>query len=1070
MVDAGSNKRKKFHDKDKYYRLAKEQGFRSRAAFKLSQINRKFRLLENAKIVIDLCAAPGGWTQVAARAMPRSGTTSSMIIAVDILPIRTIRGSGHVTTLIGDITTDTCKAKIRQEMQGAAADVVLCDGAPNVGASYDRDAYAQNEIALHCLKCATEHLKKEGSFVTKLYRSQDYSAYLWVAKSFFRTVQAVKPAASRSQSAEIFLICQGYLAPASIDPRMLDPRCVFEQVDGQATGGGDPNDTSTVINGKKFNVFHKNWNDKRRSRQGYDMDKVDFAMRNMGTTTEFIESTDKDPIHMLGNRTGLTFTCHLCTTNANVSQPDAPTCRCKFYLEHRLTTPEIKLCLSDLKVLNRSDFKGLLIWRTKMQEAGKERDTAESGLMDDADDDAMSVASDKGRGGREEDSEAEEDRIQAEIAELRNKKLREKKRIKKKEREVMAKRRRRAALGMDLNAIDVPDNEKIFSLASITSKGDLERAHEVDLSKITDDQLFAPGGNDDDEYSDEEGIGGDDSDDASQGEGDEVDEGTGYDYRLDRELDQAYDRFLTTTNNGMAKAGTKMAKRSKKMQRQKALQEEQEDHEMILSESKGIDADTKTYAKMLQGPRDSDDSSDEDDADKDSSDEDDADDGFHDEPVTPEEHASRVNTLPFLKKKAKNPLIHELPDDPSSVKTARWFSNPLFESIGTAALSATVSGAPQKTGKKMDAADDYDSESDAAMEDDVESLASEEEEPASKRRKKKNDTKKNGESGNGTTGLNADDVIASMPKTDKQVRHEKRLKVMERQERKAEKRSRLSKEESGDFEIAPNVDDFDDDDEDNITKKSDEILGNLSGEEKKRMLEARKLIKAGVGKVKDDKSGFEIVAAGPLPIMDRRKYDSENEDYDSDDYARTLALGTMMLRKSKAKALVDASYNRFAWNDPSDLPDWFVDDENKHHKPQLPIPAELVAKMKERVLQLSLKPIAKVAEARARKNKRAQTKLVAAKKKAESVANSSEMSEAMKLKAISKAMRGQDSKGSGKSYVVSKKNGSSQGSKGVQLVDKRMKSDKRSMARAEKKKKHGKKGGLTGSKKRRNHS
>jgi AdoMet-dependent rRNA methyltransferase SPB1 len=370
----------------------------------------------------------------------------------------------------------------------------------------------------------------------------------------------------------------------------------------------------------------------------------------------------------------------------------------------------------------------------------------------------------------------------------------------------------------------------------------------------------------------------------------------------------------------------------------------------------------------------------------------------------------------------------------------------------------------------MDAADDYDSESDAVMEDDVESLASEEDEPASKRRKKKNDTKKNGESSNGTTGLNADDVIASMPKTDKQVRHEKRLKVMERQERKAEKRSRLSKEESGDFEIAPNVDDFDDDDEDNITKKSDEILGNLSGEEKKRMLEARKLIKAGVGKVKDDKGGFEIVAAGPLPIMDRRKYDSENEDYDSDDYARTLALGTMMLRKSKAKALVDASYNRFAWNDPSDLPDWFVDDENKHHKPQLPIPAELVAKMKERVLQLSLKPIAKVAEARARKNKRARTKLVAAKKKAESVANSSEMSEAMKLKAISKAMRGQDSKSPGKSYVISKKNGSSKGAKGVKLVDKRMKSDKRSMDRAEKKKKHGKKGGLTGSKKRRNHS
>eukprot|EP00957_Ditylum_brightwellii_P130042 9918446-Ditylum_brightwellii.AAC.1 len=144
--------------------------------------------------------------------------------------------------------------------------------------------------------------------------------------------------------------------------------------------------------------------------------------------------------------------------------------------------------------------------------------------------------------------------------------------------------------------------------------------------------------------------------------------------------------------------------------------------------------------------------------------------------------------------------------------------------------------------------------------------------------------------------------------------------------------------------------------------------------------------------------------------MDSRKYDSENEDYDSDDYAETLALGTMMLRQSKAKALVDASYNRFAWNDPQDLPDWFVDDENKHYRPQLPIPPELLAKMKAKFLSLSTKPIAKVAEARARKNKRARTKLAAAKKKAEAVANSSEMSEAMKLKAISKAMRGQDAK------------------------------------------------------------
>lgn len=72
-----------------------------------------------------------------------------------------------------------------------------------------------------------------------------------------------------------------------------------------------------------------------------------------------------------------------------------------------------------------------------------------------------------------------------------------------------------------------------------------------------------------------------------------------------------------------------------------------------------------------------------------------------------------------------------------------------------------------------------------------------------------------------------------------------------------------------------------------------------------------------------------------LPIMDDRKYDSENEQWDDEERAKTLAIATMMLRRSKAKELVDASYNRFAWNDAGDLPEWFVDDEEKHFRPQV---------------------------------------------------------------------------------------------------------------------------------------
>mmetsp|Transcript_6683 Transcript_6683/g.10576 ORF Transcript_6683/g.10576 Transcript_6683/m.10576 type:complete len:616 (+) Transcript_6683:59-1906(+) len=614
-------------------------------------------------------------------------------------------------------------------------------------------------------------------------------------------------------------------------------------------------------------------------------------------------------------------------------------------------------------------------------------------------------------------------------------------------------------MGMDLNAIDVPEHDQVFSLATITSKGDLEAACEVDLDKVTHEEIFGP--------TEEEKIemaAAEEDDVDSQGEKDEIDDATGYSYRLDRDLDEAYDRYLKKTKDGLAKSGTKMAKRSKKQQRLKAAEEAAEDEEMFLSNAKGVNHDTKTYAKMLQGPKDSDDS-DDDEVEDNASDSD----GFHDEPLLPEEYALKKknkqkdnSSADFLGKASTNPLIHKL-EEPKSAKTARWFSNPLFETMGNTAALASMGN--KRSGKKhaeedFSSADEAgESEADDEMEIDVENESPE-----------KHGKAKSGLKGH-SKGLDADEVLASMPKTDKQIRHEKRIKAIERQERQqARKAKKADKVEDG-FEVAPADDDGGESDDDK--------LQGLSDAKRKKLSEARALIKAGIGsteKDSNDKHGFEVVSAAetskigrPLPVLDKRKYDSDNEDYDSDDYVRTLALGTMMLRKSKAKALVDASYNRFSWNDPEELPDWFVDDENRYYRPQLPIPQALIDKIKAKQLALAERPIAKVAEARARKSKRASDKLKAAKKKAESVAQSSEMSETMKLKAISKAMQGQEGKNPGKTYVVARKGGSSKGGKGMKVVDKRMKNDKRSLARVEKKRKNGKRGGLTGSKKRRHH-
>merc|ERR1712070_26343 len=165
--------------------------------------------------------------------------------------------------------------------------------------------------------------------------------------------------------------------------------------------------------------------------------------------------------------------------------------------------------------------------------------------------------------------------------------------------------------------------------------GDLEKVAEVNLDKVTDEQAFGED-SDDDESDDEYG-----GSNYLQKKGiPDRDEETGYSFRMESELDLAYERFLQNTKNNENKIGTKAAKRSKKLLREKMAQQSHEDQELLLSGKKGIHQDTKAYAKMLQGGQDSDD----DDDDSDDNDEEgnyDEDDGFNDEPMTPAEHKAK---------------------------------------------------------------------------------------------------------------------------------------------------------------------------------------------------------------------------------------------------------------------------------------------------------------------------------------------------------------------------------------------------------------------------------------------
>ncbi|KAH1487160.1 hypothetical protein LV164_005471 [Aspergillus fumigatus] len=316
---------------DKWYRLAKEKGYRARAAFKLIQLNKKYGFLEKSKVLLDLCAAPGSWCQVAAECMP----TQSIIIGVDLAPIKPIP---RVITFQSDITTEKCRATIRQHLKHWKADTVLHDGAPNVGTAWVQDAFSQAELVLQSMKLATEFLVEGGTFVTKVFRSKDYNPLLWVFKQLFTSVEATKPPSSRNVSAEIFVVCRGFKAPKRIDPKFLDPKHVFAELTDST-----PNNEARVFNPEK----------KKRKREGYE--EGDYTQFKEIPVTEFINTTD--PIAILGTYNKLSF-------------EQSPGGDLALATLNRLeeTTDEIRTCCEDLKILGKKEFRSLLRWRLKVRE------------------------------------------------------------------------------------------------------------------------------------------------------------------------------------------------------------------------------------------------------------------------------------------------------------------------------------------------------------------------------------------------------------------------------------------------------------------------------------------------------------------------------------------------------------------------------------------------------------------------------------------------------------------------------------------------------------------------------
>ncbi|EXJ65922.1 uncharacterized protein A1O5_10898 [Cladophialophora psammophila CBS 110553] len=486
---------------DKWYKLAKEKGYRARAAFKLIQLNKKYGFLEKSRVLLDLCAAPGSWCQVAAETMP----AQSLIVGVDLAPIKPIP---RVISFQSDITTDKCRATIRQHLKHMKADTVLHDGAPNVGVAWVQDAFSQAELVLQSMKLATEFLKEGGTFVTKVFRSKDYNALLWVFKQLFTSVEATKPPSSRNVSAEIFVVCRGFRAPKRLDPKFLDPKHVFAELQDPT-----PNNEAKVFNPEK----------KKRKREGYE--EGDWTQHKEIPVSDFIHTTD--PIAILGSVNKLSF-----------EQP--PNGDLALATIGRLpeTTTEIRQCCADLKVLGKKEFRTLLRWRLKVRDQ-----FGLSGKAKKQDQEVQAIGQ-EGEEVAEVESMDGELKLQQELQRLKDQDNKEKKKERRKENE----RKRKEIVRMQMHMTAPYDIG--LQQSGPGAEGSMFSIKAAD--KVQNPVQIANGDMADEEDSELEA-----SEVASDGNEDETGD------MLERELDLMYESYQQKREEADAKARAKRARKER---------------------------------------------------------------------------------------------------------------------------------------------------------------------------------------------------------------------------------------------------------------------------------------------------------------------------------------------------------------------------------------------------------------------------------------------------------------------------------------------------------------------------
>ena len=189
---------------DPYVSKAKSQGYRSRAVFKLEEIQNKYNILQSKRCIVDLGAAPGAWSQYVINA---TECHTIKVVALDILAMDPIPG---VCVIQGDFTELDTLEQLVNVVQDAQPDLVLSDMAPNISGNKAVDQPRSMYLAELALEFATQHLNTGGSFVVKLFQGSGYSDYIVDLRSYFKQVNTFKPKASRKESKEMYALARGF--------------------------------------------------------------------------------------------------------------------------------------------------------------------------------------------------------------------------------------------------------------------------------------------------------------------------------------------------------------------------------------------------------------------------------------------------------------------------------------------------------------------------------------------------------------------------------------------------------------------------------------------------------------------------------------------------------------------------------------------------------------------------------------------------------------------------------------------------------------------------------------------